>query len=56
MDNQFRIWTPKTGYSARKSAQEWEAHKDEVQKMRADGDTLVRILAVLEQHYGFSAT
>jgi hypothetical protein len=56
MVNQTLSWTTKATYSARISPQEWEMHKDEVQKMLADGKSRSKVLTLLKEKHGFVAS
>jgi hypothetical protein len=49
-------WTTKAAYSARKSAEEWEPYKAEVQQMRADNKPHKDIMATLKGKYGFDVS
>jgi Clr5 domain len=52
MYNRFKNCTPET-YKARTPSQEWERHKAELQELNADGSTVVEIVALMKEKYGF---
>jgi hypothetical protein len=53
MGSRFKNHTPKT-HEARMPSQEWERHKLEIQRLRADGSTVAEIVTLMEEKYGYS--